>query len=174
MTVLNSPELGHAPKRSKRSNRLGVGWFLSALIVGVITGAVGTVMHLNSFWTGSFGLPWGVGLALLIAGLAQWWIGLASANMLAPGITGIAQYATLAAMVGFSRGDHFSVPLNAQTWEFVPHLVIATLVWHAGLVVLTMIMVILVNRLLRRTRDQPVETFRYADLHPTVSTWDNG
>ena len=173
INVSNSPELGSVPKPSKRSNRVSIGWILLALGVGVVTGGMGTIMHLNSFWTGSFGLPWGVALALLIAALGQWWVGLGSANMLAPGITGIAQYATLAVMVGLSRGDHFSVPLNAQTWEFVPHLVIASLLWHAGLVVLTMLMVILVNRQLRRAQhelaQQPIQV---ADLHPPVGAWD--
>ena len=173
INVSNSPELGSAPKPSNRSNRLGIGWILLAVGVGIVTGGLGTIMHLGSFWTGSFGLPWGVAFALLIAALGQWWVGLGSANLLAPGIAGMAQYATLAVMVGLSRGDDFSVPLNAQTWEFVPHLVIASLLWHAGLVVLTMVMVVLVNRQLRRARDEITELpTQVADLHPPVGAAD--
>jgi len=170
--VSNSPVQGHGPKPSKPSNRLGFGWILGAVAVGIVTGTIGTVMHLNSFWTGSFGIPWGVALALLVAGLGQWWTGLMTANMLAPGITGIAQYATLAAMTGLLQGDHFSVPLNAGTWEFVPHLVIATLVWHIGIILVTMVMVILTNRKVRHTRDQLAEPDQYAGLHPAARGWD--
>lgn len=169
INVSNSPELGHAPTPSKPTNRLKIGWILGAIAVGVVTGAVGTVMHLNSFWTGSFGIPWGVALALVIAGLGQWWVGLMSANMVAPGVTGIAQYVTLAAMTGLLPGDNFSVPLNAQTWEFVPHLVIATLVWHIGLVVLTMVIVIMTNRQLRSARDQRATTDQHLDLHSSAT-----
>lgn len=171
--VSNSPDRGHAPKPSRPSGRLGIGWILGTVAVGVVTGVIGTVMHLNSLWTGSFGIPWGVALALLVAGLGQWWTGLMTANMLAPGLTGITQYATLAAMTGLLPGDHFSVPMNAQTWEFVPHLVIATLVWHAGIVVLTMIMVILISRQVRRIREQPTDVGQNSGLHSSVAAWDN-
>lgn len=173
MTVSNSPELGHAPKPSKTSGRLGIGWILGTVVVGVVTGAIGTVMHLNSFWAGSFGIPWGVALALLVAGLGQWWTGLMAANMLASGLTGITQYATLAAMTGLLPGDHFSVPMNSQTWDFVPHLVIATLVWHAGIIVLTMIMVILISRQVRRIREQPADLEQNTGLHSNVAALDN-
>ena len=171
MTESNLPALGHAPKPSKPAARLKIGWILLAIVLGVITGAVGTVLHLNSYWTGSFGIPWGVALSLLVAGLAQWWIGLRTANIMAPGITGIAQYVTLALMVMVSRGDHFSVPVNAQTWEFVPHLVIATVIWHVGILVVTIVMVFLVNRTLRRTKAQ----LQAAHPQPesTVTAWDN-
>ncbi|WP_022871139.1 hypothetical protein [Yaniella halotolerans] len=171
--VSNSPELGHAPKPSKTSGRLGIGWILGTVAVGIVTGAIGTVMHLNSFWTGSFGIPWGVALAILVAGLGQWWTGLMTANMLAPGLTGISQYATLAALTGLLPGDHFSVALNAQTWQFVPHLVIATLVWHAGIVILTMISVLLVSRQVRRIREQATERDDYSGLHSSATAWDN-
>jgi len=171
--VSNSPDRGHAPKPSRPSGRLGIGWILGTVAVGVVTGVIGTVMHLNSLWTGCFGIPWGVALALLVAGLGQWWTGLMTANMLAPGLTGITQYATLAAMTGLLPGDHFSVPMNAQTWEFVPHLVIATLVWHAGIIVLTMITVILVSRQVRRTREQPTDDDYYSGLHSSAAAWDN-
>lgn len=171
--VSNSPDRGHAPKPSRPSGRLGIGWILGTVAVGVVTGVIGTVMHLNSLWTGSFGIPWGVALALLVAGLGQWWTGLMTANMLAPGLTGITQYATLAAMTGLLPGDHFSVPMNAQTWEFVPHLVIATLMWHAGIIVLTMLTVILVSRQVRRTREQPTDDDYYLGLHSSAAAWDN-
>lgn len=171
MTESNSPALGPAPKPNKTSARLSIGWVLTALVVGVITGAVGTVMHLNSFWTGSFGIPWGVAVALLIAGLAQWWIGLHTANILASGLTGIAQYATLAVLSIFSRGEVFTVPISVQTWEFVPHLVMATLAWHIGLLVLTIVMVVRVNRLLQRTRAKLAAAHPVSQ--PAVSPWHN-
>lgn len=171
MNESNSHALGHAPKPSKPAARLTIGWILLAILVGVITGAVGTVLHLNSYWTGSFGIPWGVALSLLVAGLAQWWIGLRTANIVAPGVTGIAQYVTLALMIMLSRGDHFSVPINAQTWEFVPHLVIATLIWHVGILVVTIVMVLLVNRTLRRTRDQLQAA--HSPPEPALTAWDN-
>ena len=171
MTESNSPALGHAPKPSKSTRRLPIGWVLVALLTGVITGFVGTVMHLNSYWTGSFGIPWGVALALLIAGLGQWWLGLRTANILAVGLTGIGQYATLAVMTLFSRGDLFTVPLNAQTWEFVPHLVIATVVWHVGLLVLTIVLMLRINRTLQRARAQLAA--EPSTAQPAVSTWQN-
>lgn len=171
--VSNLPVHGHAPKPSKPARGLGFGWILGAVAVGIVTGAIGTVMHLNSFWTGSFGIPWGVALALLVAGLGQWWTGLMTANMLAPGITGIAQYATLAAMTGLLQGDLFTVPLNGQTWEFVPHLVIATMVWHIGIIAVTMTTVILTNRKVRHTRHRLAEAAPYSDLHPTAATTDS-
>jgi len=169
MTESNSPALGHAPKPNKPETRLSIWSILLAIVVGIITGVVGTVMHLNSFWTGSFGIPWGVALALLIAGLAQWWIGLRTAHMLAPGITGLAQYVTLAVMALFSRGDTFTVPVTAQTWEFVPHLVLATLAWHLGILVLTIWMVRRVNRIVKRTRAQLTRSPDMTD--PTVTVW---
>lgn len=171
MTESNSPALGHAPKPSSHTKRLPVGWALVALVVGVITGFIGTVLHLNSYWTGSFGIPWGVAVALLIAGMAQWWIGLRTANILGSGLTGIGQYATLAVLAVFSRGDMFTVPLNAQTWEFVPHLVIATVAWHIGLLALTVVMVTMVNRTLRRTRAQLAATPPVTE--PAVGTGQN-
>ena len=171
--VSNSPELGHAPKPSKTSTSLGVGWILGTVGVGIVTGAIGTVMHLNSWWTGSFGLPWGVALAMLVAGLGQWWTGLMTANMLAPGLTGISQYATLAAMTGLLPGNHFSVAMNAQTWQFVPHLVIATLVWHAGVVILTMISVLLVSRQVRHLREQATDRYEDVSLHSSATALDN-
>ncbi len=149
---LNSPGLGHAPKPSNRKTTPG--WVIAGILLGIITGAVGTVFHLNSYWTGTFGLPWGVVLALVLVWLAQWWIALRSVSIVATGLTGIAQYLTLAAMVGLSRGDHFSVPLNAQTWEFVPHLVIATLAWNVGIVAVTVLTLIQLTRTIRRTRAQ--------------------
>ena len=173
MPVSNSLEPEPAQKPSRSSGRLGVGWILGTVAVGVVTGAIGTVMHLNSLWTGSFGIPWGVALALLVAGLGQWWTGLMTANMLATGLTGITQYATLAAMTGLLPGEHFSVPMNTQTWEFVPHLVIATLMWHAGIIVLTMLTVILVSRQVRRTREQPTDDDYYLGLHSSAAAWDN-
>jgi|SRR5699024_4977529 len=148
--ALKSHELEPAPKPSNGVKRLGVSWWLLALVVGVITGAVGTVMHLNSYWTGSFGLPWGVILALLIAALGQWWTALASATMLAPGITGIAQYTTLAIMSGLVPGEQFGVPISTQTWALVPHLVIATVLWHLGVIVLTLVTVTSMKHQLRR------------------------
>src|SRR5699024_12675637 len=113
MTVSNSLELEHAQKPSKSSGRLGVGWILGTVAVGVATGAIGTVMHLNSLWTGSFGIPWGMALALLVAGLGQWWTGLMTANTMAPGLTGITQYATLAEMPGLRPSVHFRLALNS-------------------------------------------------------------
>ena len=171
MTELNSPALEHAPKPSKPTRRLPIGWVLVALLTGVLTGFVGTVMHLNSYWTGSFGIPWGVVLALLIAGLGQWWLGLRTANVLAVGLTGIGQYVTLAVLTLFSRGDLLTVPLNAETWEFVPHLVIATVAWHVGLLALTIVMMIVVNRTLQRAKAQLATAPSTAQ--PTVSTWQN-
>src|SRR5690625_7657385 len=97
MNESNSPVLGHAPKPSK--TRLSPWWVLVALALGCITGAIGTVLHLNSYWTGSFGVPWGVAVALLVAGLTQWWLGIRTASMWAAGLTGIAQYITLAVLV---------------------------------------------------------------------------
>jgi len=148
--ALKSHELEPAPKPSNRVNRLSFVWWLLALVVGVVTGAVGTVMHLNSYWTGSFGLPWGVLLALGIAALGQWWTALASATMLAPGITGITQYTTLAVMSGLVPGEQFGVPISAQTWALVPHLVIATVLWHLGVIVLTLVTVASTKRQLHR------------------------
>ena len=157
-----------APKPSNRKASLG--WSLAGIILGILTGAIGTVLHLNSFWTGSFGLPWGVVLALVIAWLAQWWIGLRSTSIVATGLTGIAQYVTLALMVALNQGNHFSVPLNAQTWEFVPHLVIATLAWNVGIVVVTLVTLILLARTIRRTRAQLAARQSY--LTPAVGGWD--
>lgn len=169
MNESNSPVLGHAPKPSK--TRLSPWWVLVALALGCITGAIGTVLHLNSYWTGSFGVPWGVAVALLVAGLTQWWLGIRTASMWAAGLTGIAQYITLAVLVGLNSTDHFSVPLTAETWEFVPHLVIATLLWHIGLVIVTMGVVILVNRKLRRIQHQlAIEPAR---LVTETGAWDN-
>lgn len=176
MNVSKSPEpvpVQQPTNTATPSRRPAVGWILAAIVLGIVTGAVGTVTHLNSYWTGTFGLPWGVLLALVIAGMAQWWIGLMSVNIWATGLTGIAQYLTLAAMIGFSRGDNFTVPLTAETWEFVPHLVIATLVWHLGLIVLTILMVLRVNRLVRRTRQEPAEQQSADALLSTDTAWDN-
>ena len=39
--VSNSPDRGHAPKPSRPSGRLGIGWILGTVAVGVVTG----VMH---------------------------------------------------------------------------------------------------------------------------------
>lgn len=164
MTESNSPAHGHAPKLSKR--KFSLGWSIVGVILGMLTGAVGTVLHLNSYWTGSFGLPWGVVVALVIAWLAQYWIGLRSLSIVATGLTGIAQYLTLAALVGFNKGDHFSVPLNAQTWEFVPHLVIATLAWNVGIVVLTLVMMVVMARLLRHVTSQ----LATPQAHPTPAS----
>src|SRR5690625_798960 len=141
MNESNSPVLGHAPKTTKSGR--GAGWVLGALALGCIPGASGTVLRLNSYWSGRFGVPWGAAVALLVAGLTQWWLGIRTASMWAAGLTGIAQYITLAVLVGLNSTDHFSVPLTAETWEFVPHLVIATLLWHIGLVIVTMGVVIL-------------------------------
>src|SRR5699024_3763604 len=173
MTVSNSLELEHAQKPSKSSGRLGVGWILGTVAVGVVTGAIGTVMHLNSLWTGSFGIPWGMALALLVAGLGPCCTGSWTANMLAPGLTGLTQYATLAAMTGLLQGEHFSVSMNTQTWECVPHLVIATLMWHAGIIVLTMISVLLLSRQVRHLREQAADHHDYAGLHSSATTEDN-
>lgn len=162
-TESNSPALGHAPKPNNSRRRLSVAWILVAVVLGVLTGFLGTVLHLHSYWTGSFGIPWGVAVSLLIIGLAQRWIGLRTAHILAPGLTGIAQYATLAVLATFSRGDIFTVPLNAQTWEFVPHLVIATLIWHIGILVTTIVMIIATNRSIHRARAASTD-----QLAPTV------
>lgn len=150
MNESNSPELAHAQKPNKPVGRNTIGWLIIAVVLGVITGALGTVLHLNSYWTGTFGIPWGVVLSLALAGAAQWWIGLRSGTILATGLTGISQYIGLALLVVFNTQDHFTVPLNAQTWEFIPHLVIASLVWQIGIVVLTLVTVVLVNRTIRR------------------------
>lgn len=171
MIASNSPEHGHAPKQTSTA-RLSIWWILGALALGILTGAVGTVLHLNSWWTGSFGIPWGVGLALVIAGLAQWWIGLRTAHILAPGITGIAQYATVAAMVTMANGDHFSVPINAQMWDFLPHLVIAAVLWHVGIVVVTIVTVLRLSLVLRRTRAQL--RAEYTPWNPSQAAEQNG
>ena len=168
MNESNSPEHGHAHKHSKRNTT--VGWNLAGILLGVITGAVGTVLHLNSYWTGSFGLPWGVVLALVIAWLAQRWIALRSVSIVATGLTGIAQYLTLAAMVGLSTGNHFSVPLNEQTWEFVPHLVIATLAWNIAIVAVTLLSMLQLARTIRRTKAQLAADQTH--LTPAFSAWD--
>lgn len=164
----NSPEHGHAPKRSKRTTT--VGWSLAGILLGILTGAVGTVLHLSSFWTGSFGLPWGVVLALVIAWLAQWWVGLRSVSIVATGLTGIAQYLTLAAMVGLNAGNHFSVPLNDQTWQFVPHLVIATLAWNIGIVAVTLWSMLQLARTIRRTKAKLAAG--QSHLTPAFGAWD--
>src|SRR5690625_2418885 len=117
--ALKSHELEPAPKPSNRVNRLSVVWWLLALVAGVVTGAVGTVMHLNSDWTGRFGRPWGVLLAWGIAALCQRRPAWAGATMLAPGITGTSQYTTPPLMCGLVAGDQFGVPSSAQTCALV-------------------------------------------------------
>ncbi|OAV59448.1 hypothetical protein A6F49_16530 [Enteractinococcus helveticum] len=162
------PAPEHAPNRSNHATTIG--WSLAGILLGILTGAIGTVLHLNSYWTGSFGLPWGVVLALVIAWLAQWWIGLRSVSIVATGLTGIAQYVTLAAMVALNQGNHFSVPLNDQTWEFVPHLVIATLAWNIGIVAVTLLSLIQLARTMRRTKAELAANQSY--LTPAVGPWD--
>ncbi|WP_150119503.1 hypothetical protein [Enteractinococcus helveticum] len=168
MTESNLPAPEHAPNRSNHATTIG--WSLAGILLGILTGAIGTVLHLNSYWTGSFGLPWGVVLALVIAWLAQWWIGLRSVSIVATGLTGIAQYVTLAAMVALNQGNHFSVPLNDQTWEFVPHLVIATLAWNIGIVAVTLLSLIQLARTMRRTKAELAANQSY--LTPAVGPWD--
>lgn len=168
MTESNLPAPEHAPNRSNHATTIG--WSLAGILLGILTGAIGTVLHLNSYWTGSFGLPWGVVLALVIAWLAQWWIGLRSVSIVATGLTGIAQYVTLAAMVALNQGNHFSVPLNDQTWEFVPHLLIATLAWNIGIVAVTLLSLIQLARTMRRTKAELAANQSY--LTPAVGPWD--
>jgi beta-lactamase regulating signal transducer with metallopeptidase domain len=91
--------------------------------------------------------------------------------VLAVGLTGIGQYVTLAVMTLFSRGDLFTVAPSAQTWEFVPHLVIASVVWYVGLLVLTIVLMVLVNRTLQRAKAQPGPASSTAQ--PPVNVWQN-
>src|SRR5699024_11274337 len=99
--ALKAHEREPAHKPSNRVNRLSFVWWLVALVVGVVTGAVGTVMYLNSYWTGSFRLPWGVLLALGIAALGRWWSALARATMFDAGNTGITHFYNFGIMFGF-------------------------------------------------------------------------
>lgn len=160
----NSPVPGRAPKQTSLPRFIG--WLIVAVALGILTGVVGTVFHLNSWWSGSFGIPWGVALALLLAGVAQWWIALRTTSIVATGVTGIAQYLSLAVMSMATRGDTFTIPWNDQTWQFVPHLVIATIAWHAGIIVVTMLNLVrltVVLRRARRTRAMATPGLRYAE-----------
>lgn len=168
MTESNLP--AHAPAQKPSNRTTTIGWSLAGILLGILTGAIGTLLHLNSYWTGNFGLPWGVVLALVIAWLAQWWIGLRSVSIVATGLTGIAQYVTLALMVALNQGNHFSVPLNDQTWEFVPHLVIATLAWNIGIVAVTLLNLVQLTRTIRRTKAQIAAN--QSHLTPTFGAWD--
>ena len=168
MTESNLPAPEHAPNHSNRATTIG--WGLAGILLGMLTGAIGTVVHLNSYWTGSFGLPWGVVLALVIVWLAQRWISLRSVSIVATGLTGIAQYVTLAVMVALNQGNHFSVPLNDQTWEFVPHLVLATLAWNIGIVAVTLLSLIQLTRTIRRTKAELAANQAY--LTPAVGPQD--
>src|SRR5699024_12720547 len=105
---------------------------------------------LYAYWTGRFGMSSGFLLALGIPALGPWWTALASATMLAPGTTGITEYTTLAVMSVLVPGVQFGVPISAQTWALVPHLVIATVLWHLGVIVLTLVTVASTKRQLHR------------------------
>ncbi len=105
-----------------------------AFSVGVILGVLGTALHGNITMIGTVqdGTPilWGAGLALLIALLAQLWMGLTADSLAESTVMGITIFSVATLAYIWPGADQLMVPYSPQTMDALPGPTLAP--WSGG------------------------------------------
>ena len=101
-------------------------------------GALGTVTHLNLAPVAGAAVPWGLALALLLAGSTQrWWMRVAAASGAHPvpagGAVAIGAFTAVLALYRLPATDRLGLPWTAQVAQAMPTALLAS-----ALVVTTM------------------------------------
>ncbi|GEM_PF-1472270 len=119
-----------------------------AFSVGIILGILGTALHGNIIMIGTVedGTPilWGAGLALLIAFMAQLWIGLQVGSLAESTVMGITTFTVVTLAYMWTGPDQLMVPMSAETMDALPGPTLASALWwlgSAGVALLAMILI---------------------------------
>lgn len=132
---------------------------LPGLVLGALVGALGTVTHLNLAPVAGAAVPWGLALALLLAGSTQrWWMRVAAASGAHPvpagGAVAIGAFTVVLALYRLPATDRLGLPWTAPLAQAMPTALLASVGWVVGLPVLGVVLLVLGARR-RRPRPAP-------------------
>lgn len=105
-----------------------------AVALGVGVGLLGTVLHLQ-LWapTGTWTLPWGALLALVLAGSTQLWWSRRAASPVAGGLLGAVAFTVAWALQLLPGADDLGLPWHAHLFGVMPGAMLASGLWLLGL-----------------------------------------
>ena len=136
-----------AASTSTAAPRRGRG-VLPGLALGALVGALGTVTHLNLAPVAGVALPWGLVLALLLAGSTQrWWMRTAAASGAHPvpagGAVVIGAFTAVLALYRLPATDQLGLPWTAPLAQTMPTALLVSVGWVLGLPVLGVLLLVL-------------------------------
>ncbi len=144
------PQAAAAPTGVRQRSR----WSTAALavILGVIAGVCGTVLHLQLSWVGGVLLPWGALLALLLVAGVQLWASLSTRELWVGGIVAVAAFTMVLLMRYWPGSDSFAVGLDEYTLQAIPGPAVAGALWQWGVPAVGVVLMLITQRLLRGVR----------------------
>ncbi|MDO4239310.1 hypothetical protein [Micrococcus sp.] len=121
---------------------------LTGLALGAGVGVLGTLTHLNLAPVAGVAVPWGLALALLLAGSTQrWWMRVSAQRGAHPvpagGAVVIGAFTVAVALHRLPATDQLGLPWTAEVARAVPTALLASVGWLAGLPVLGAVMLVL-------------------------------
>ncbi|MCG7421798.1 hypothetical protein KW076_06310 [Micrococcus porci] len=146
-TAAPVPSAGGGAAVAARRGRRRPAWrdVLPGLALGVGTGALGTATHLSLLPVGSWLLPWGLVLALVLVGSTQrWWMRRAAAAGGRPVRAGaavvLAAFTMASALRWLPATDRLDLPWTAGVAQAMPVAFAASVGWTLGLPVLGVVL----------------------------------
>lgn len=147
------------PSVSRRpASRRRTGALVGAVALGVGVGLLGTVLHLQ-LWapTGTWTLPWGAALALVLVGSTQLWWSRRVAWPVAGGLLGAVAFTAAWALQLLPGHDDLGLPWHARVLEVLPGAMLASGLWLLDLpLVVVSVLVVAGREHRRRPRAVPV------------------
>lgn len=130
------------------------------VLLGLAAGALGTAVHLNLTPVGSALLPWGLVLALVLAGSTQrWWMRHVAQSggrpVPAGGAVVLGAFTAAAALRWLPGTDRLDLPWTAEVAHALPVAFAASVGWVLGLPVLGVLLLALGARALGRRAPSP-------------------
>ena len=120
-----------------------------AVVLGILAGLFGTVLHLQLSWLGGILLPWGALLALILVAAVQLWAALSTRELWVGGIVAVAAFTTVLLMRYWPGSDSFSVGLDQYTLQMLPGPAVAGALWQWGVPAVGVALMLVSQRLLR-------------------------
>ena len=105
-----------------------------SVALGVGAGLLGTVLHLQ-LWapTGTWTLPWGAVLALVLVGSTQLWWSRRAGSAVAGGLLGAVAFTAAWALQLLPGHDDLGLPWQANLLSVMPGAMLASGLWLLGL-----------------------------------------
>ncbi|XNZ01487.1 hypothetical protein ACL90Y_05865 [Micrococcus luteus] len=105
-----------------------------AVALGVLVGLLGTVLHLQ-LWApaGTWTLPWGAVLALVLVGSTQLWWSRRSRSTVAGGLLGAVAFTAAWALQLLPGDDDLGLPWQTNLFSVMPGATAASGLWLLGL-----------------------------------------